>query len=96
MPPTPWIEAPCIKPFSMSCANLAIRHNMPTGFICEESPMNAIPGRSTGVISRWLVYLAALLVALAATALLLNAAEYESPRAITPSSHTSSMAETPA
>jgi len=58
--------------------------------------MNAIPGRRSGVLSRWLVYLAALLVALGATALLLTAAESETPRTVTPSSRPSTMIETPA
>jgi S1-C subfamily serine protease len=43
--------------------------------------MNAIPGRRSNVVSRWLVYFAALLVALGATALLLSAAEPTTPAA---------------
>jgi hypothetical protein len=53
--------------------------------------MDVIPGRRSGVLSRWLVYLAALLVAIGATALLLTAAETETPRTIMPSSHTSTI-----
>jgi len=51
--------------------------------------MNAIPGRRSGVLSRWLVYLAALIVALGATALLLTAAESDALMTVTASSHTS-------
>jgi len=50
--------------------------------------MSAIPGRRTGTLPRMLVYLAALLVALAATALLLKAAEPEASRTVTPLVHT--------
>jgi len=58
--------------------------------------MNAIPGRRSGALPRLLVYLAAVLVAIGATALLLTAAESETPRWVTPSSHTPTTNQTPA